>query len=190
MRKGYGAIWRRLGLIEKAFLVFAVLYALLYFTRVAPTMQLLAALGTFILGSLALFKLARRGMRKAIWRLRNRLIVAYLFIAVVPIILIAALAGIAAYAVIGQMAVYLVNTELSHRVNGLLRQAEALARTPVRDPEQTLRRFVPMIQNGFPQFELRISGQEDLRYPPESQLEPPPPAWKRASGLILKQGGL
>jgi sigma-B regulation protein RsbU (phosphoserine phosphatase) len=190
MRKGFGAIWRRLGRIEKAFLVFAVLYALLYFTRVAPTIQLLAALGAFIFVLLALFRLARRGMRKAIWRLRNRLIVAYLFIAVVPIILIAALAGIAAYAVIGQMAVYLVNTELSHRVNGLLRQAEALARTPVRDPEQTLRRFVPMIQNGFPQFELRISGHEDLRYPPESQLEPPPPAWKRASGLILKQGGL
>jgi sigma-B regulation protein RsbU (phosphoserine phosphatase) len=190
MRKGYGAIWRRLGRIEKALLVFAAVYALLYFTRVAPTVQLLAALGTFIFALLALFKLARRGMRKAIWRLRNRLIVAYLFIAVVPIILIVALAVIASYAVIGQMAVYLVNTELSHRVNGLLRPAEALARAPVGDPEQTLRRFVPMIQNGFPQFELLIGGHEDLRYPPESRLEPPPPAWKRASGLILKQDAL
>jgi sigma-B regulation protein RsbU (phosphoserine phosphatase) len=181
---------RWLGRIEKAFLVFAAVFALLYFTRVAPIVQLLAALGAFILGLLALVKLARRGMRKAIWRLRNRLIVAYLFIAVVPILLIAALAVIAGYAVIGQMAVYLVNTELTHRVNGLLRPAEALARAPVGDPEQTLRRFVPMIQNGFPQFELRINGHEDLRYPPESQLEPPPPAWKRTSGLILKQGGL
>jgi sigma-B regulation protein RsbU (phosphoserine phosphatase) len=190
MRKGYGAILRRLGRIEKAFLLFAAVFALLYFTRVAPTFEWLAALGAFILALLALVKLARRGMRKAIWRLRNRLIMAYLFIAVVPIMLIAALAGIAAYAVLGQMAVYLVNTELSHRVNGLLRPAEALARAPVGDPEQTLRRFVPMIQNGFPQFELRISGREDLRYPPESQLDPPPPAWKRASGLILKQGGL
>jgi sigma-B regulation protein RsbU (phosphoserine phosphatase) len=190
MRKGYGAIWRRLGRIEKALLVFAVVYALLYFTRVAPTVQLLAAMGAFILGLLALFKLARRGMRKAIWRLRNRLIAAYLFIAVVPIILIVALAAIAGYAVIGQMAVYLVNTELTHRVNSLLRPAEALARAPIGDPEVTLNRFVPMIRNGFPQFELRISGHEDLRYPPESQLEPPPPAWKRASGLILKQGGL
>src|SRR5271157_5047699 len=180
---------RRLGRIEKALLVFAAVYALLYFTRVAPAMQLLAALGTFMLGLLALFKLARRVMRKAIWRLRNRLIVAYLFIAVVPIILIAALAGIAGYAVIGQMAVYLVNTELTHRVNSLLRPAEALARTPVGDPEQTLNRFVPMIRNGFPQFELRISGHEDLRYPPESRLEPPPAAWKRASGLILKKDG-
>jgi sigma-B regulation protein RsbU (phosphoserine phosphatase) len=181
---------RRLGWIEKAFLVSAAVYALLYFTRVAPTMQSLAAMGAFILGLLALFRLARRGMRKAIWRLRNRLIAAYLFIAVVPIILIVALVGIASYAVIGQMAVYLVNTELSHRVNGLLRPAEALARAPVGDPEQTLRRFVPMIQNGFPQFELLIGGHENLRYPPESRLEPPPPAWKRANGLILKREGL
>ena len=189
MRKGFGAIWRRLGRIEKAFLVFAVLYALLYFTRVAPTIQLLAALGAFIFALLALFKLARRGMRKAIWRLRNRLIVAYLFIAVVPIILIVALAVIAGYAVIGQMAVYLVNTELTHRVNSLLRPAEALARAPIGDPGATLNRFVPMIRNGFPQFELRISGHEDLRYPPESRLEPPPAAWRRASGLILKREG-
>jgi len=180
---------RRLGWIEKAFLVFAAVYALLYFTRVAPALQALAALGAIILGLLALFKLARRGMRKAIWRLRNRLIAAYLFIAVVPIILIVALAGIAGYAVIGQMAVYLVSTELSHRVNGLLRPAEALARVPIGDPEATINRFVPMIRNGFPQFELRISGHEDLRYPPESRLEPPPPAWKRASGLILKKEG-
>ena len=46
---------RRLGPIEKAFLVFAAVYALLYFTRVAPTVQSLAALGAFILGLLALF---------------------------------------------------------------------------------------------------------------------------------------
>src|ERR1035437_8464297 len=189
MRKGYGAVWRRLGRIEKAFLVFAAVYALLYCTRVAPTLQLLAALGAFILVLLALFKLARRGMRKAIWRLRNRLIVAYLFIAVVPILLIVALMGIAGYAVIGQMAVYLVNTELSHRMSGLLRPAEALARVPIGDPEATINRFVPMIRNGFPQFKLRISGHEDLRDPPEARLEPPPPAWKRASGLIRKKSG-
>jgi len=112
MRKGYGAIWRRARPDRESLSRFAAVYALLYFTRLAPTMQSLAALGAIVLALLALLKLARRGMRKAIWRLRNRLIVAYLFIAVVPIILIVALVEIAGYAVIGQMAVYLVNTEL------------------------------------------------------------------------------
>jgi sigma-B regulation protein RsbU (phosphoserine phosphatase) len=189
MRKGFGAIGRQLGWIEKAFLVFAAVYALLYFTRMAPTMQSLAGLGAFILVSLALFKLARRGMRKAIWRLRNRLIVAYLFIAVVPIVLISALVGITAYAVIGQMAVYLVNTELQHRMNSLVFPAEALTRSPERDPEMTADRFVPMLQRSFPALEMLISGGGQFRYPKNSGLTPPPPAWKRASGLILKKDG-
>src|SRR5690242_12236588 len=122
MRKGYGEYWRALGRIEKAFLTLIVLYAILYFTRVAPTLQSLTALAAFFLGLVTLFRLARRGMRKAIWRLRNRLIAAYLFIAVVPIVLILSLVMIAGWAVIGQMAVYLVNTELGHRQNVLLRQ--------------------------------------------------------------------
>ena len=54
-------------------------------------------------------------MRNLIWRLRNRLIVAYLFIAVVPIVLILALMLVTSYALVGQMAVYLVNRELENR---------------------------------------------------------------------------
>ena len=89
MRKGFGAIWRRLGRMEKAFLVFAAIYALLYFT--APRAHHSIAGGAAWPSSSGCWRcsrLARRGMRKAIWRLRNRLIAAYLFIAVVPIVLI------------------------------------------------------------------------------------------------------
>ncbi len=187
MRTGFGAIGRRLGWIERAFLVFAVVYALLYFTRVAPTMQSLAGLVAFMLGLWALFKLARRGMRKAIWRLRNRLIVAYLFIAVVPIVLISALVGITAYAVIGQVAVYLVNTELQHRMNSLVFPAEALTRSP---EEVAANRFVPMLQRSFPALEMLINDGSKFRYPENSGLTAPPPAWKRASGLIVKKDRL
>src|ERR1035441_5823686 len=140
MWKGFGSAWRRLGLIAKAFLIVLAVWLALYFSGVSSLAQSLVGLAAFFLGLVALFRVARRGMRKAIWRLRNRLIAAYLFIAVVPIILILALVGIAGYAVIGQMAVYLVNTELTHRINGLLFPAEALARVPIADPEATINR--------------------------------------------------
>src|SRR5882757_7568923 len=138
MRKAYGVYWRRLGSIEKAFLIFFAIYAFLYFTGIAASAsiaQSIVGLAAFALGLLCLFRLARRGMRQAIWRLRNRLIAAYLFIAVVPIVLILAMVGLAGWVVIGQMAVYLVNKELEHRVVTLLGQADAFARVPVRDPE-------------------------------------------------------
>jgi len=58
--------------------------------------QSIAGLVTLVVGLVVLFRLARRAMRRAIWRLRNRLIAAYLFIAVVPIVLLAATVLLAA----------------------------------------------------------------------------------------------
>src|SRR4051794_34939855 len=115
MEKGVAAFLRGLGRVERTFLVFVLLYIVLYFSGVSTTIQLVAGIAGFLLGIVCLFRLARRGMKTAIWRLRNRLIAAYLFIAVVPIVLILTLVVIAGWAVIGQMAVYLVNTELGHR---------------------------------------------------------------------------
>src|ERR1035441_10825758 len=122
MWKGFGSAWRRLGLVEKAFLIVLAVWLALYFSGISSLAQSLVGLTGFFLGLAALFRVARRGMRKAIWRLRNRLIAAYLFIAVVPIVLILTLVGFAGWAVIGQMAVYLVNTELTHREQALLFQ--------------------------------------------------------------------
>ena len=187
MRKGPD-FWRQLGGIEKAFLIAVGLYAILAATGMFATWQSLLGLASVILGLLALFRLARRAMRSAIWRLRNRLIAAYLFIAVVPIVLILTLVGFAGYAVIGQMAVYLVNTELNHREDALMRQAEALARVPAADPERALSRAAMMTHNVFPDFELLVTGPErTLRYPPNASLTQPPAKWRRAHGLILRK---
>ncbi|MBZ5617492.1 MAG: SpoIIE family protein phosphatase [Acidobacteriia bacterium] len=189
MRKGYGVYWRRFGGMEKAFLVFAVIYVILYFTRAASLAQSLTGLAAFVCGLLSLFKLARRAIRRAIWRLRNRLIAAYLFIAVVPIVLIVAMVALASWVVIGQMAVYLVNKELEHREVTLLRQADAFANLPIQDPEVGLARFARLTRTSFPKLELLITGKRELRYPVGTQITHPPPVWKHASGLIIKKDG-
>ena len=196
--KGPSFYWRHVGVTEKVFLVAFGLYALLYVSGAAPTLQTVAGLCTFVLGLASLFHLARIFMRKAIWRLRNRLIAAYLFIAVVPIVLILSLAGIAAWAIIGQMAVYLVNTELNHREAALLRQAEILARFPIRDPEATISRFAMATRTVFPNCRFRLTGHDDLRYPVDAELDHPPEAWKNRAtltdsgppyGLVVRKEG-
>jgi len=186
MEKGYGVYWRRLGGIEKAFLISVLIYAILYATRLSSAAQSLAALAVFCTGILTVVRVARRGMRRAIWRLRNRLIAAYLFIAVVPIVLIVAMVGLASWMVIGQMAVYLVNKELEHREVSILRQADGFANIPMSNPEVAVTRFERTVRTSFPQFELLITGKHDVRYPEGSQITHPPPAWKHASGLIVK----
>ena len=191
MEQGGRISWRSLGRLEKAFVLLLLVYVILRVTGAVPDAQWLLAFLVFLLGIAVAFRLARRGLRKAIWRLRNRLIAAYIFIAVVPVVLILLLVGIASYVVIGQMAVYLVNTELRHREAVLLRSAEALAIVPVRsaDPTAALRRFESVTRNAFPESALLITGQRELRFPPDNAISHPPSEWQRASGLILKQEG-
>jgi sigma-B regulation protein RsbU (phosphoserine phosphatase) len=171
---------------EKAFGVSLLAYVVLRLIGHAPVAQFFFACITILLGLVVAFRLSVRGLRKAIWRLRNRLMAAYVFIAVVPVVLILSLAAIATYVVIGQMAVYVVNTELRHRQTILLRAAEALARVPVTDPATALPRFESITRGAFPEFSLLIAGRRELRYPPGNTMSQPPLEWKRASGLIVK----
>ena len=190
MERGLRGYLRLVGRIEQAFLVLAAIYAVLYFLGVQGSVPPLVALAAFILGMLALFRLARTGLHKLIWRLRNRLMVAYVFIAVVPIILMLALVGIAAYAVIGQVGVYLVNSELARRTSSLAGPAEGLARTPPANRAELFSRMAPMVRSRFPNFELLIRGSGEMRYPEGSKLTPPPDAWKDTSGLVVRDGRL
>lgn len=190
--------WPRPERLELAFLLFALSFLIAYLTGAGPLVDWLGVIA-IVLGLIAFFRIARRAMKKAIWRLRNRLIAAYLFIAVVPAVLITALLGLAGYAVIEQMSVYLVTRELDHRENTLLRQAETSAHYPMRDPEVAINRFKMSMRNVFPDAHLLISGREDLRYPDDSELAHPPPEWtayehsagsEHSSGLVIKSGKL
>src|SRR5438477_11200255 len=69
-----------------------------------------------ILGPFVLVRFAIRNLNRTMWRLRNRLIVSYLFIAVVPLLLVTALIAIAGYVLVGQVAIYAVSLELERRV--------------------------------------------------------------------------
>jgi sigma-B regulation protein RsbU (phosphoserine phosphatase) len=182
--KKYRVNWRRVGRTEKTFLVLAVIWAVLYFSGSAPALQVVAMLALVISGGLTAYKLSRRAIRTAIWRLRNRLIAAYLFIAVVPIVLILVLMGLAAWFLLGQMAVYLVDTELNARERTLFFVAEALLRGTV--PDQTV---LNRVHRSFPDFEMLSTGQSQSRYPSDAKLSPLPPAWKNGSGLLSKQEG-
>jgi sigma-B regulation protein RsbU (phosphoserine phosphatase) len=66
-----------------------------------------------------LFRLYRLLKQKLLWRLRRRLVVTYLFIAVVPIVLILFLVGLGGYIINGQFASYLVASKLRTRADVL-----------------------------------------------------------------------
>ena len=83
------------------------------------------------LALLALFYLAYRfwsqWRRELLWSLRNRLIVAYVFIAVVPILLLVILAGRARQIIYAQLGSYILHEEIHRRVDLLADSAAHIA---------------------------------------------------------------
>jgi len=62
-----------------------------------------------------------------LWRLRNRLIVAYILIAVVPVVLLLGMAGIAAYGLYLQLGAHLLHDDLRGRISMVAGDGEAIA---------------------------------------------------------------
>ena len=61
----------------------------------------------------------RWSKRKILWRLRNRLIVTYVFIGVIPAVLLIAMTFITLYGLAGQFAVFVVTSEINSQLRSL-----------------------------------------------------------------------
>jgi sigma-B regulation protein RsbU (phosphoserine phosphatase) len=69
-----------------------------------------------VLFSILLFRWLRR---RILWRLRNRLIVTYVFIGVIPAVLLVTMAFVTLYGLAGQFAVFLVTSEIHSQLRSL-----------------------------------------------------------------------
>jgi len=74
---------------------------------------------TFLAGVLFFILAFRWVRRRILWRLRNRLIVTYVFIGVIPAVLLVAMALITLYGLAGQFAVFVVTSEIHSQLRSL-----------------------------------------------------------------------
>src|SRR6516225_9778250 len=75
----------------------------------------------------ALLRLGKLVKRRILWRLRWRLLVTYVFIAVVPILLIVGLVAVGGYIINGQFASFLVSSKLHDRADQLRQVSHGLS---------------------------------------------------------------
>jgi sigma-B regulation protein RsbU (phosphoserine phosphatase) len=196
---------KMLGRLGMAFFALLVAYTALRFAAPHSGVTFLAAIAFYVTGILFAVQLARRNARRLTWRLRNRLIVAYLFIAFVPIALIAILAALAVWELVGGTAVYLVSSELERRTNAMDGVARMLAETPAEKRQNSIHEVIPYLEQLFPRSHasggggghssgggvtLTIRDEKIYRYPADSDAPAAPAAWKDASGLVMKDGQL
>lgn len=177
----------RLGIV---FALLLLIYAALSILAPHSEITWLAAVAFYVTGMLFAVQFARRNARRVIWRLRNRLIVAYLFIAFVPIALIGILGALVVWELVGGTAVYLVSSELDRRTSAMDGVAHLLAEVPAEKRANTIHDLIPYMEHLFPSVTLAIRGRESYNYPEGSTAPAPPPGWKDASGLVMKDGQL
>ena len=119
--------WRRLSRFDLATLVLAVGGAVAYVMdargRIISFLEFLAVLS----GLYLLYRVVAWGRNRLLWSLRNRLIVAGLFIAVVPVLLLAILAIRSASILYSQLAAYLLYEDVKRREDMLADIAKHIA---------------------------------------------------------------
>ncbi len=121
------AVWDRISRLDLAALLLAAAGGLAYLLavegRIFEYLKFIALLAALYL----LYRLLAWGRSRLLWSLRNRLIVAGLFIAVVPVLLLALLAVRSASILYSQLASYLLYEDVQRRKDMLADIAEHIA---------------------------------------------------------------
>lgn len=183
-----GEALSRIGWWERGFLVFFGCLILTVLLGNGDLPFALAMIGTIVTGPVAIWRFGKLLLRSLIWRLRNRLIVAYVFIALVPIVLLLTLAAVTTYFVTGQIAIYLVNSELERQVGTLRGAAESVLRVPADRRLAAIERLGAYFEERFPNFEIRADQGETYLYPADAGLAKPPEGLTDGAGILLKGG--
>lgn len=177
--------WR----LERVFALIVILWAIFTLTGAPGWTTNLTGIPMFFMGMFLAFRWVRRGLRRTIWRLRNRLIVTYVFIGVVPVLLILLLSVLGSYIIFGQVADYLITAELERRDESLTAAAEGLTLASPQSVDARVDEVGKRLSRRFPQVEVvAYRGASRYAWPDDSKLAPPPSGWGDYSGLVRRQG--
>jgi sigma-B regulation protein RsbU (phosphoserine phosphatase) len=182
--------WKGLGRTGQVFLAALLVWLVLDQLQVAGGLRGLAQFVALVSGAVVGFRLVRLSIRKSIWRLRNRLLVAYLFVALVPLTLLILLGFAAAWAMSGQIAVYLITSEFERRLDLLERASANTLRSNFGTPGDAIQRIGGIFAERAPGVEIVITRNGVFHYPRESRLEHPDPRWGKTRGVVSRDGEL
>lgn len=184
-RRGWLLSW-----VERLFLLSLAGLGLLQLTTGYGRLKLAAMVAVFVFGVLALARLAMLALRQAIWHIRDRLVVSYVFIAVVPVLLLAIFAETGAWVLSSQIGAYLLKAEMDRRVGSLQNTAGALSRAPLPARAEAIRRSGFIFRERYPGLEILVRDPRggEVRYPEDARITAPPEGFADQAGVVVKDG--
>lgn len=125
-------VWRRLTRLDRAALAILLLYIFCQVAKLfAVTLPAAGFVGFlfFVAVAYGVVRLLAWARGRLLWRLRNRLIVAYLFIAVVPVLLLVVMIFLSAYILYWQLGAYIIYDDVQQHLGRLEHLADAVLAT-------------------------------------------------------------
>ena len=176
-----------LGRAGMAFAILFIAYIALRLLAPRSWFTTLAGMGGVITGIWLAVRLLRLAMRHAVWRLRNRLIVTYIFIAVVPVLLVVILVALGTWLLSNQLTVYLVTSELDRRIATLQEAAESVGRADQKSRLALADEVRRLNLDRYPGLEAVIGSPGGVQHVPADKTAPQPPSgWNSASGVVVR----
>ncbi len=116
VRAQFGEVWRRLSRLDVAALGVLLAGATVYFAELQNGVLSFLKFLAILSGAYLTFRVIGWGRSRLLWSLRNRLILAYLFIAFVPTLLILTFVLLAGRFLYSQLGAYLLYEDLHRRI--------------------------------------------------------------------------
>ena len=191
-------LWQRMSRVDIAALALIVLYVVLLLmprsVLQTPISGFLTLLVLFPIGYFVVrgFRWARQNL---LWSIRNRLVIAYIFIAVVPVLLLLTMAGLAAYLLYWQLGSYVLYTQMEDRVERLSEVTRTMATSYAIEAASGHRAasfalpedrptFLKAAMAELPGLKIETGKDEDLPRAADGSLE------DRFAGLVLTHDAL
>ena len=175
----------RLSKVGLAFLLCCALFLLSYlvgWSGLATLAALLALPFAFILSFRALRYLKRHGL----WSVRNRLLVVYGLIGVLPILFVLTLVALGAWALTNELAIYLATSALDRRLESVRGAVETLRRMPLPDQLDAAPEVVKAFRHSFPGMTVYIKDDDGLhRFPADGPELALINGWQNLNGLLV-----
>jgi sigma-B regulation protein RsbU (phosphoserine phosphatase) len=145
-----------------------------------------AALVLIVSGAILIVRLLRYTLRHSLWSLRNRLLFVYALIGVLPVLLLFALVGVGAWALLDELAIYLATSELNRRVESLTGTIESFRNIPANARAYAAPEFEKAYAHALPGLVFYVNGPNgQQRFPATAPPLDIPPAWGDVNGLVV-----
>jgi sigma-B regulation protein RsbU (phosphoserine phosphatase) len=184
-------ILRKAGKVVVCFVVLLIATIVLEIANPGGMTTGAVRLAMYVCAFVLLFRYVRMGIRKSIWRLRNRILVTYLFIALVPVLLIFTFAYIGFGLLAGQIATYFATAEVDRNVSALKLAAQAVAQADLMQRPATLSGLGGTLVTHFPDLRITVRAPGQLlTYPDGAAPVQPPAGWGNVACVLLHDGTL